>query len=581
MNGFIDAVMQQDSVDRDKFIQAMNDPTTRDTTLAKFRAELASIPQDKLADKIPPLSRNMRRQLKKLTPQLKAATEKVRTLPEAEREQLATDLREKEPDAPSLDELTAVMPFMLELLALAKRIPEQDKKTPPKPKAADAFAHLQGLGRFSNTPWMNDYYAAQMQAGKDCDKKGQWLPNSLGEKVLRKEYPRGGTSMALIRGLDEAEGMNNQLRQEVLERLGPFTLDVSLAFTAALCDPRNKVYPLQGAVLVTTKKILEYKKFQQRGERREEMERKVEQAVKDLQRLRIDFNQVKIDKREAITIPQARLFDIQEVIKEQQEIDGTWVVIEKGWWVRAGIWEQFFLTPNQRLWFSYGAIEALQLSHSDNRPADQIAKLLWVELFISPGGTWHTEGPKDKKIGELLGKIGVLLQPDYRGKDWYWKLRANFEAAATQLIAKGAIVEWHYLPGCPLSLDQSPNAAELWLESTVVFVDPAAVAEQRRNRLPATAQKRAELEDQARALREARNTKARKPRTGKGEPAPTEPVTAAVWKQWRNESGLQQAEAARRLGVDQSYISLIERGKRLISPELATKLRAMMDSQNE
>ncbi len=451
-----------------------------------------------------------------------------------------------------------------------------------KIKGPDAFATLHGVGRISNTPWMNDYCGAQMQAGEDCDKKGGWLPNSQGEKTLRKEYPRGGTSTALIRGLDAAETMTNQLRQEVLERLGPFTLDVSLAFTAALCDPRNKVYPLQGAVLVTTKKILEYKKFQRRGERREDMERKVEQAVKDLQRLRIDFNQVKIDKREAITIPQARLFDIQEVIREQQEINGEWTVIEKGWWVRAGIWEQFFLTPNERLWFSYVAIESLQLSHSDNRPADQIAKLLWIELFISPGGTWHTDGPKERQIGPLLEKIGVLLQPEYRGKDWYWKLRANFEAAATQLITKGAIVEWYYLPGCPLPLDQTPDTAELWLTSTVVFVDPAAVAEQRRKRLPATAQKRAELEDQARALREARKTKGRKTRNPKAEPTPapepTELITAAAWKQWRNEMGIQQAEAARRLGVDQSYISLIERGKRLISPELATKLKAMMDS---
>ena len=168
-----------------------------------------------------------------------------------------------------------------------KKLNKQAVPKKPLPNGSDAFATLQGLGRVSNTPWMNDYYGAQMQAGEDCDKKGYWLPNSQGEKTLRKEYPRGGTSTALIRGLDAAEAMNNQLRQEVLERLGPFTLDVSLAFTAALCDPRNKVYPLQGAVLVTTKKILAYKKFQQRGERREEMERKVEQAVKDLQRLRI------------------------------------------------------------------------------------------------------------------------------------------------------------------------------------------------------------------------------------------------------------------------------------------------------
>lgn len=59
------------------------------------------------------------------------------------------------------------------------------------------------------------------------------------------------------------------------------------------------------------------------------MERKVEQAVKDLQRLRIDFNQVKIDKREAITIPQARLFDIQEVIRNSKRLTGNGRLLKK------------------------------------------------------------------------------------------------------------------------------------------------------------------------------------------------------------------------------------------------------------
>ena len=176
--------------------------------------------------------------------------------------------------------------------------------------------------------------------------------------------------------------------------------------------------------------------------------------------------------------------------------------------------------------------------------------------------------------------VHLLLKQEHRGKDWYWKLRANVEAAATQLISKGAIVAWEYLPGCPLQLDQSPGAAQDWLDSIIRFKDPATVAASERKRLPETAQKRAELEDQARALREARGGKGRNSRTRKAQPAPvpTEPITAATWKQWRNERGIQQAEAARRLGVDQSFISLIERGKRLINPELAAKLRAMMDN---
>ena len=173
------------------------------------------------------------------------------------------------------------------------------------------------------------------------------------------------------------------------------------------------------------------------------------------------------------------------------------------------------------------------------------------------------------------------MQQEHRAKDWYWRLRANVEAAATQLIAKGAIVSWEYLPGCPPALDQSPGAAQAWLDATIRYTDPATVAASERKRLPATAQKRAELEEQARALREAKHGKRRIPRNQKdvtAKPSLTEPVTATAWKAWRTENGLQQVEAARRLGVDQSFISLVERGKRPISVELAAKLQALMDS---
>ena len=472
----------------------------------------------------------------------------------------------------------------IEILLETVRKPALLNKKKAVPKGPDAFATLQGIGQFPNNPWFNDYCGAQMQAGPDWDKKGAWKKNSLGDLIRRRDYPKGGTSTAFIHALDAAEVMTNQLQQEVLERLGPFTLDVSLAITATLCDPRNKVYPLQGAVLVTTEKILAYKKFQQRGERRTDMEQRVEQAMKDLGCLRVTFNKVKVDKREAITLPNAKLFDIQETLREQQEIDGTWTVIEKGWWVRAGIWEQFFLTPNQRLWIAYGAIEVLQLSHRDNRPADQIAKALWIELFICPAGTWHTDGPIKKQIGPLLEKIGFLLTTDQRAKGWYGRLRANFEAAAAQLIAKGAIVSWDYLPGCPNELDQSPDAAQAWLDAWVVFTDPATVAAHERKQLRTeNAQKRAELEANARQLREARKVshkRRKQPATGTARPEPTEtePVTAATFRRWRTENGIQQGEAARRLKVDQSFISLIERGKRPISPELAGRLRKLMDS---
>ena len=46
----------------------------------------------------------------------------------------------------------------------------------------------------------------------------------------------------------------------------------------------------------------------------------------------------------------------------------------------------------------------------------------------------------------------------------------------------------------------------------------------------------------------------------------------SIITKFKNESGLLQLEVARLLGVSQSLISLIEKGERGISPQLAKKL---------
>ena len=467
---------------------------------------------------------------------------------------------------------------------LVKKLRDEHKPAVPKPpqspnkqteKGPNAFAKLNGLGRFSNSHFVGDHLGAQLQ-------KDTWEKNTQGQMVLRKEYPNGGVSTALIRGLDETDAMNEQLQQQVLERFGPFTADVTLAVIATMCDPRNKEFPLKAPVLVTTDRILEYKKFKQRGERREEMERQVEQAMKDIPRLCLDFDRVKVDKRQAVTLRNDRLFYASEVIREQQLVDGTWIVVEKGWRVTPGNWQFEFMNPTQRLWFSHGARGIMELSYSDKRPVDQLAKLLWMTLLICPTGTWHLDEPRTVDIEPLLQRIGVLSNPDSRDKNWYRGLRETFDAAMDKLVQMGALFEWHYLPGCPPLLDATPGVAQRWLEAKLSFTDPAAVTAKEREHLPALAQKRAALEDQAREVRAARKPKGykRKPRAQAPlpMPEPTGMITAAELKQWRNERGIQQAEMARRLGVTQQYFSYMERGKRAITAKLTKKLQTLMDS---
>jgi hypothetical protein len=184
MNAFVDELMNGKINDPELFIKAMDNSTTRTETLAKFKAELANLPIEKIPrDRMPPLPRNIRRQLKKALPQLKVAAEKARTVSGAERERLAAELREKEPDAPSFDELTALMPFMLEMLTLVERIPEPKTKAVFE-KGPDAFATLQGLGRLPDNAFVADHFKAQLQAGKNWAKKGAWKKNTQGDMAL-------------------------------------------------------------------------------------------------------------------------------------------------------------------------------------------------------------------------------------------------------------------------------------------------------------------------------------------------------------------------------------------------------------
>ena len=497
--------------------------------------------------------------------------------------------REWEP-ATVLEELGKVVSILKNITEKQEQRTAVVPKTKPPEKGHDAFSVLQGLARMPDNPFVSDHIKAQLQAGKNWDKKGAWQKNTQGAMALRTEHKKGGTSTALIRALDEADTMNEQLQQQVLERLGAFTVDVSLAISAGFCDPRNAQYPLRSPITVTTENIRAYKKFKGYGLEIIEMDRRIEQAIKDLSRLRIEFDRVKVDGREAVTIRDGKLFDIEEYIREQQLIDGTWIVLEKGWKVRPGMWENAFLSPTQRLWFSHTAREVLELSHRDNRPVEQMAKAFWVTLFICPAGTWHLEEPKEIQIEALLENNGFLVQPEHRGKDWYWKLRKNVEAALDKLLQMGAAIEWHYLPGCPPVSDQSPGAAQNWLDAKISITDPAAIPTMERERLMVPeddkhpynrALKRAAIEDQAREIREARKVKSyrRKPKAQAPLPIP-EPIgtiTPAALKQWRNERAIQQGEMARQLGVTQQYYSLMEREKRPITAELTKKLQALMD----
>ncbi len=197
---------------------------------AGIMEQVPKLPPETFAIVIKGLPPAIRRQLTGAHPTIKKALEL-----------LGEPVQVENPEFTPAIEMRIVFSYAPEILMEAawEQLQPLDKKklnkpaVPETPKGPDAFTTLQGIGCFANNHWMNDYYGAQMQAGKDWDKKGAWEKNSLDLYVRRKTYPKGGTSTALIQALDEVEVVTTQLQQEVLERLGPFTLDVSLAITGS------------------------------------------------------------------------------------------------------------------------------------------------------------------------------------------------------------------------------------------------------------------------------------------------------------------------------------------------------------
>ncbi len=470
------------------------------------------------------------------------------------------------------------------------------------PKGLSGFEDT-GLGHLPCNPFVSENLGAQMLGGKGWqNKQGGFELNAQGLANIYKNPSKGGSIHITLGGFDAAEQAASQIQSTILEQYGALSVDVTLTLLAILGDPRQVHYPLVETVYITTKTILKNKGFERYGKDARLIEQQIETVINALAKLRVYFRGVKIDGREAIEIPDGKLFDIERTFVEQKNIDGTWTRIETGWVMRLGMWVNLFLNPQNRLWLSDVSRDILELDHRDNRQAAQMAKFIWVRFLGCPAGRFHEDDPVRVRVAVLLEKIGFLPIETERGTNWYRRTRENVEKALGKLLRLGAVARWHYSdapfdPTAPDIEDKAPGNAAKWLDAYLILVDPASLPEAERRRLLYSDADEAD-KARTRALRRANRIDDSRERRGKPQPqrerlTPVRrtplvaaqdrlktPETRAELKKKRLSLGLQQGELAKLLGISRQTYGNIERGEFAPGDKTGTaeKLLTWLDS---
>ncbi len=526
--------------------------------------------------------------------EMRAQLSKLQGLGGKEQEGLAEIAQEDEPGVTveTVNQIVAGLPVLLAVIDARLKQELRKPAVPKAPKGQDP-TDADGLLTMPVNHYVKEHLEAQMQAGKNWLDKGIWEENPQGgPPSIHKRYSDGGRVHITISGaeFEAAEQAAEQIQaavQATMEQYGALSIDVTLALLAILGDPRQVHYPIETAVYLSTKTILKNKAFERYGKDGRLMEKQVADIMNALSKLRLYFRGVKVDSREALTLPEGKLFEIEKSYKEQMDIDGKWVIVETGWVVRIGIWATVFLKPGVRIWLCDIARDVLALDHRDNRQAAQMAKFIWVRFLGPMGGRQNEKGPVQVRVRVLLEAIGFLLVEAKRSKDWYRRTRENMERAFEKLRFLGALAKWFYSDDCPNIEDRKAYTGhsneEKWLDSFVTLIDPAILSEkERRLLLPKPKNKedpihralvRAARIDEQRANRGKPGPKGEpKPRRERLAPAKQTPLanaqerlkfpeTRAALKSKRLSLGLLQGELARQLGISRQTYGNIERGE--------------------
>lgn len=396
--------------------------------------------------------------------------------------------------------------------------------------------------------------------GKNWRDKGIWGIDPY-DGVARVMEPVGGHSSVLIWVDPKIEYEESSFTSEdmaaYIESLSPLTTDVALAVLAALGESED---PFNKAVKITVDDIIKLKGIKAWGLQKEELIKRIDQEMKNLQRLRFEIHSMPSpDPNTGKWVPEGhswendRLFDIVRVEKYKQSPTGEKKTIAVAWSVRAGQWAQYFLTPNGLRQVCYVSKKLLELSHRDDRKAEQLAKKIgqYVSLL-----KWRLGLGQDLtfKIGNLCHAIGELPEQEQKPG----RFRDSFETALNLLTENDIFERIDYGPDKFNDYERTKGWLSRWLNYTITFILPTDEAPE---------EPQADLPQ----LSEAPNTepkRQKKSRKARRKPKKEDPFDGTVLRSARQQKNITQEELAQYLGITRKQLSLIENNK--VKPSAGT-----------
>lgn len=430
-------------------------------------------------------------------------------------------------------------------------------------KIINAFP--QGWGKIPNNPLVAAAVAAIFKGGPNARSLiGGWSEEPDGRLAYRHLGKRGGQIVVYVDAAEDGDGDRDGFERQwsFIEEISPLTVDVLLAVFAQLCEPslgNKSKYPLLAPVAITAAAILKYKGLKRWGKEGAALRRRVDMEIERLLNLRFDVHQFPAWDPEqrrwnakGVSVSGDRLFDVVESTLYKGA--GATANAEIVWLTRVGLWSQWWMNAQAKVWLGPMPQSLLALDHRRNRGAAVLAKKISLNTMVLWGAV-RARSALARRVDSLLESIGELPNLMSRDSHWGGRTRDRFEEAILMLQEVGvfSVVEWPdaFQPG---SRDRYKGWVESWLSSKIVLHRPPAFGGAEEGSQPKTARKK--------ARRRARQNRGVLPEVPRG----------SALRAMRARRNMSQIQLARELGISAAYLSQIENEKRVVSKGLMVRL---------
>ncbi len=314
-------------------------------------------------------------------------------------------------------------------------------------------------------------FRALWAGGKNWREKGFWhIDEHDGIAVAREKVGYNGSVLLWVspKITFEEHVFTAKDMEAYIENLSPFTTDLAMLVLAALGNSED---PFNKPVKIHAEEIIKLKKMQARGEKKEEVLKRIDQEMKNLQRLHLSIQSLPSPDLETgkwnpkgHTWENDTLFDIVRVEKYEETATGEKETIGLSWSVRAGQWAQYFMKGDFRQVCNVSK-KLVELSHRDDRRAEQLAKKIGQYVSLQ---AWRLGKGQELvfAIKTLCTAIGEIPEKEEKPG----RFRKSFETALSLLVKNGIFESINYGPAP--SDKQTKGWLQDWLQQKIVFNVP-------------------------------------------------------------------------------------------------------------